>query len=80
VLHPELEINAYGRADGARHIGSGISDLSLGLRLRYEVRREIAPYAGVVWARRFGKSADFARAAGEETNEATIVAGLRVWF
>jgi copper resistance protein B len=80
VLHPELELNAYGREDPARLIGSGISDLTLGLRLRYELRREIAPYAGIVWVRRIGESADFARAAGAETNEASIVAGLRVWF
>jgi copper resistance protein B len=54
VLQPELKLDAYGRADPARGLGSGLSETSLGLRLRYEVRREVAPYVGWEWARRFG--------------------------
>ena len=57
-----------------------MSDLELGLRLRYEIRREIAPYLGVSWSKRFGDSADLARAAGEDADEFALVAGIRLWF
>jgi copper resistance protein B len=80
VLQPEIEINAYGRDDPARLIGSGLSDLDAGLRLRYEVRREIAPYIGLAWTRRFGGSADYARAQGEDASGWRWLAGIRAWF
>jgi copper resistance protein B len=80
VLQPALEINAYGHDDPERLIGAGVSDLDLGLRLRYEFRREFAPYLGVSWVKRFGDTADLARAAGEEDDEISLVAGFRLWF
>jgi copper resistance protein B len=80
VLQRQLELNVYGRQDAARHIGAGLSDLEMGIRLRYELRREAAPYVGVSWLRRFGASADFARAAGEDPDDLVIVAGIRLWF
>ncbi|MGH8236698.1 MAG: copper resistance protein B [Steroidobacteraceae bacterium] len=63
--------------DPARRIGSGLSDIEAGLRLRYEVRREFAPYIGVHWVRRFGETADLA---GDDRSDTRFVAGLRVWF
>jgi copper resistance protein B len=58
LLQLEFEMNLCGNADPARDVNAGLSDLEVGLRLRYEVRREIAPYAGVVWAKRRGASGD----------------------
>ncbi len=80
ILQPELESNLYGRADPARRLGSGLSDASLGLRLRYEIRREFAPYIGVVWQRVFGGTADFRRAESKSVFDRQIVAGVRIWF
>ncbi len=80
VLKPEGELNFYGSDDPERLIGAGLSDLELGLRLRYEFRREFAPYLGVSWTKRFGDSADLAEAAGEESDELSFVAGVRLWF
>lgn len=80
VLQPRVEINAYGKDDPALRIGSGLSDAAFGLRLRYEIRREFAPYVGVEWSRRFGRSADFARADGHDAGELQWVAGVRFWF
>ncbi|MGH8217842.1 MAG: copper resistance protein B [Steroidobacteraceae bacterium] len=80
ILEPELEANLYGKSDPARHLGSGLSDLDAGLRLRYEFRREFAPYVGVVWQRFFGGTADQARALGDRVSEAQFMAGVRVWF
>ncbi len=80
VLQPQLELNAYGREDAARSVGAGLSDLEMGVRLRYELRREVAPYLGVSWSRRFGATADLARAAGEDAHDLALVAGVRLWF
>lgn len=80
ILQPRVEVNLYGRADPRRGIGSGLSDLEAGLRLRYEIRREFAPYIGVVWRQRFGRTADLARALGEHADDLGFVAGFRLWF
>ncbi len=80
ILQPYAEANLYGKADLRRQISSGLSDIELSLRLRYEVRRELAPYVGVGWFKRFGASAELARAAGEGSDELELIAGLRVWF
>lgn len=79
-LTPEVEANLYGKSDRERGIGSGLSDVSFGLRLRYEIRREVAPYIGINWTRKFSETADFAREAGESRSERQLVAGVRVWF
>ena len=80
ILTPELEVNLYGKNDPARGIGNGLSDIQSGLRLRYEIQREFAPYIGINWVRRFGNTADYARAEGEYALDRQIVAGVRIWF
>jgi copper resistance protein B len=80
ILQPEFEVNLYGKSDPARRIGSGVSDAQLGLRLRYEIRRQFAPYVGVVWTRRFGATANFARDDQQAIFDRQWVAGVRIWF
>jgi copper resistance protein B len=80
VLQPQVEIEIYGKSDPDRRIGAGLSSLDTGLRLRYELRRELAPYLGVTWHRTFFGTADFARAAGEDSSRARLAIGARVWF
>ena len=80
VLQPLVEFEVYGRADRERLIGTGLSTGELGLRLRYEFRREFAPYVGVVWTRKFFGTADLARAAGHDVAGARLAVGLRTWF
>jgi copper resistance protein B len=77
ILQPEFEANLYGKRDALRGIDSGVNDAALGLRLRYEIRREIAPYIGVVWNHRFGELGFTPR---HSASDAQLVAGLRVWF
>ncbi len=79
-LSPEIEVNAYGKAEPERGIGSGLSDVSFGLRLRHEIRREIQPYIGVTWGRKLGNTAHMTRDAGEDVIERNVVAGVRFWF
>ncbi|MEW7988498.1 MAG: copper resistance protein B [Candidatus Thiodiazotropha sp.] len=80
ILAPEISLDLYSKDDDELGIGSGLSDMSLGLRLRYEIRREFAPYIGVNWSKKFGKTADFAEDEGEDTSDTQIVAGIRAWF
>lgn len=80
ILQPRFELNAYGKPDLSRGIGSGISDLELGLRLRFEIRREVATYLGVAWVNKFGRTADIANANGEDAHELQALVGLRVWY
>lgn len=80
VLQPMAEVNAYSKTDRGRGTGSGISDIDTGLRLRYEISREFAPYIGVAWQRRFGGTASLAREDGEDVSALRFVAGIRVWF
>ncbi len=80
VLQPKAEVNAYGKSDPARAVGSGLSDLELGARLRYEFRRELAPYIGVDWSRLFGATADLARADGRDAHDLQFALGVRFWF
>jgi copper resistance protein B len=80
ILSPEAEVNIYGKDDAVTGVGSGFSTLDLGLRLRYEIRRELAPYMGVNWAKKFGRTVDLAREEGEATDDLQFVLGIRAWF
>ena len=80
VLQPRIEANYYGKPDAELALGAGLSSAVAGLRLRYEIRREFAPYVGIEWAGKYGSTADYAQAAGAETKETRFVAGLRFWF
>ncbi|GER21258.1 copper resistance protein B [Variovorax boronicumulans] len=80
ILQPKLEANFYSKNDPQRGIGSGLSDLELGVRLRYEVTRQFAPYLGVTWSRKIGNTATYARQAGERVRDTQFVAGVRFWF
>ena len=80
ILQPRIEVNFYGVKDEERDIGAGLSSMVSGLRLRYEIRREFAPYIGVDWSSKFGETANLATAAGVNINDTNIVAGIRAWF
>lgn len=80
ILQPRLEARAASRSNPERAAGSGLVDMELGLRLRYEVKREMAPYVGVTWTRLFGDTADIARRVGESRSTTTFVAGIRLWY
>ena len=80
ILTPEVQINLFSKDDAAVGIGSGLSDLELSLRLRYEIRREFAPYIGVNWTTRYGQTAGFSRDEGGDSSDVQVVVGVRVWF
>lgn len=80
ILQPRVEANLTGQDIPELALGSGVSDIELGLRLRYEIKREFAPYIGVSFDRKFGGTADYARIAGEEVEATSFVIGVRAWF
>ena len=80
ILSPSLEVDFYGQNDIETETGSGLSNANAGLRLRYEIYREFAPYVGINWEKNFGATADFSKAIGESDGETEWVLGLRAWF
>lgn len=80
VLSPEIEVALHNKDDELVGIGAGLSEVELGLRLRYELRREFAPYIGVNWMRKFGQTARYAENEGANTSETQFVVGIRAWF
>jgi copper resistance protein B len=80
IVQPVVEADIAGKADPARQIGSGLSTVETGLRLRYEIRREFAPYLGITWSRKLFGTAGLAEAAGQEISGARVTAGVRGWF
>ncbi len=80
ILQPRVELNLAAQNTPRIQSGSGLSDAELGLRLRYEITREFAPYVGVSYERRFGKTADYRRLAGEGASDTSLVFGIRSFF
>ena len=80
ILQPTAELNFYAQNDPQRGMGSGLSESELGLRLRYEIRREFAPYVGVSWNRAYGQTAQYARDEDEDVHQLRWVVGVRLWF
>lgn len=80
ILQSVIEAQAWGKDDPARGIGSGLSKVEGGFRLRYEFTRKFAPYIGIVRERVFGGTADLRDAQGAEVDDTRFVVGLRTWF
>ena len=80
ILQPKVEFDLSAQDIPELGIGSGLTSAELGLRLRYEFVREFAPYIGVVHEEKFGRTADYARAAAGSSNSTNVVIGIRAWF
>jgi copper resistance protein B len=80
ILQPHVEVNWYGQTDPDERLGAGLSSAEYGLRMRYEFKRELAPYVGLVRERRFGRTAELERAVGFDPDDTGLVAGIRLRF
>lgn len=80
ILQPQVELNFYTKDDPARQVGAGLSELDAGLRLRYEITRQFAPYVGITYFGRYGATANYVSAAGGPTQQVRFTFGLRTWF
>jgi copper resistance protein B len=80
ILQPRAELNFAAQDTREIGIGSGLSNAELGLRLRYEIRKDFAPYIGVSYDQQFGRTADYSRALGQNPSRTSFVVGIRAWF
>lgn len=80
VLQPQFETNWYTKEDRGRGVGAGLSDIDMGLRLRYDITRKFSPYMGVAYQRRFGGTESLVRQDGGKVNDVRFLVGLRTWF
>ncbi|KJK14777.1 copper resistance protein B [Pseudomonas sp. NPDC087612] len=80
ILEPSLEANFYGRNDATRDQGSGLADSEIGLRLRYEITRGVAPYLGISVNRAYGNNAEQIRDEHGDIGQTRLVAGVRLRF
>jgi copper resistance protein B len=80
VLQPRAELELAAQDVPEDGLGAGLSEFELGVRLRYERDRAFAPYVGVSWDRKLGRTADFTRLRGDDAGGASFVAGIRAWF
>ncbi|MFZ7125528.1 MAG: copper resistance protein B [Desulfobacterales bacterium] len=80
ILQPRLETGIAVQEVEEYGVGQGFTDIELGLRLHYEIRREFAPYIGVSWSRKLGETADLTEAEGGDIETTSFVAGVRFWF
>ena len=80
IAQPQFEINAYSAKDPSRGVGSGLSDLDTGLRIRYELSRKFAPYIGFAYTQTFGQTATFTRQAGGIVHDPRFIFGTRIWY
>ena len=81
TLTPSIDLDVAFSDDQKMGIGSGLSSAEVGLRLSYDILdRAISPYLGVVWERKFGKTADFARDEGEDIEAWFVAVGVKVLF
>ncbi len=80
ILQPAIEIALSASDIPELEMGSGLTSVTAGLRLRYEIRKEFAPYVGVEWSRSFGDTADYAKARGDDVEATRFVVGIKAWF
>lgn len=80
ILQPQIETNWYTRVDRSRGVGAGLSDIDMGLRLRYDVYRKFSPYIGVAYQRFFGGTLNLRRAEGRDPDDLRFLVGIRTWF
>ena len=80
IIQPAVELNLYTKSDSGRLLGSGVSSMDTGLRLRFEITRKFAPYLGISYEKNFGQTGRIAAAAGENTDALRLAMGVRTWL
>lgn len=80
VVEPRIDLNAAFQDDAKRHVAAGFNDVEVGMRLRYDITRQLSPYVGLTWRRLLGGTAGLARRGGEDISTTSLVFGLRTWF
>lgn len=72
ILQPRIELNLAAEDLQSRGVKAGVTEFEAGLRLRYEVEREFAPYLGVDYVEE--------QSLREHQHSVRAVAGVRFWY
>lgn len=80
VVQPFVGMEAAARDIPELGLGRGLTSAELGLRVRYRITEPFAPYIGLSWDRLLGRTARFARQAGDDPEATSLVIGLRSYF
>ena len=80
IMQSLVELSLSGKDDPDRGVGAGLSTGEVGFRFRYEIKREFAPYAGIVWHKKLFGTGDATRAAGGDAGGWHVVGGVRLWM
>lgn len=80
ILQPRIEANLAAQDIPDRETGAGLVSIDAGLRLRYEIVREFAPYIGVEWQSTFGDTRNAIKGAGGDAEEVALLFGVRTWY
>jgi copper resistance protein B len=80
IAQPQFELNIYSKSNPSRGVGSGVSELDAGLRIRYEFSRKFAPYIGLAYTGTYGQTANFTREEGDNPEDPRFNFGLRLWY
>jgi copper resistance protein B len=79
IAQPQVELNLYSKSNASRGVGSGVSELDAGLRIRYELSRKFGPYIGFAYTGNYGRTATFTREAGGNPEDPRFIFGVRLW-
>jgi copper resistance protein B len=80
ILQPRAELELSAQKVPELDLGSGITKAEVGVRLRYEIRPELAPYVGIEYERALSATAELKRLGGEEPGDWFLTVGVRTWF
>ena len=80
ILQFRFETNAAIQRVKKFTTGSGLNNLEGGVRLRYEIRREFAPYVGISLDKSIGDTASLVRQEDGNPSQIRFVVGVRAWF
>jgi len=80
VIQPRLSTSVAVQRVEKFGVGSGLNNIQLGLRLRYEIKRQFAPYVGISWNRKLSETADLAKLSGADISVFGVVAGVKLWY
>ncbi len=80
VLQPRFETDLAVQEAREYDIGTGFTNVELGVRLRYEISRKFAPYIGVSWESAVGETANIIKSKGGDPGSTSFVAGIHFWF
>lgn len=72
ILQPRIKVNAAGWDIENRGIKAGITEFEGGIRLRYEIKREFAPYIGIDYVEEESLKA--------HQHSVRYVVGVRIWY